>query len=70
MSKITAPSAMQLAAANLKGFFKSPGAFRSGPRTRAINTSAPTRKDGGHPLAAELRRPGIKLVVEMEVSHR
>jgi hypothetical protein len=40
MSKITAPSAMQLAAANLKGFFKSPGAFRSGPRTRLINTSA------------------------------
>ncbi len=46
MSKITEPSARQLAAANLKGFFNNAGAVRSGPRTRPINTSAPSHSTG------------------------
>ena len=40
------PSATQLAAANFNGFFNSAGAFRSGPRTRPINTSAPSHSTG------------------------
>jgi len=46
MSKIKDPSAKQLTAANLKGFFNSAGAFRSGPRTMPINTSAPSHSTG------------------------
>ena len=46
MSNIIKPSAKQLAAANFKGFFNNAGAFRSGPRKRPINTSAPSHSTG------------------------
>jgi hypothetical protein len=46
MSKITEPSATQLADANLRGFLKNTGAFRSGPRRRPNNTRATNHSTG------------------------
>jgi hypothetical protein len=46
MSKIIEPSAMQLATANFKGFFRSAGAFRRGPRKMPINTTAASHSSG------------------------
>src|SRR5581483_5693321 len=46
ISKTSEPSAMQLATANLTGFFKIAGAFRSGPRKMPINTNAASHSIG------------------------
>src|SRR5271157_2373983 len=46
VTRIIKPSATQLAAANFKGFLNNAGAFRSGPRTRPNNTSAPSHSTG------------------------
>src|SRR5208283_2305638 len=45
-SKISRPKAIELATANFKSFFNNAGAFRSGPRKRPINTSAPSHSTG------------------------
>ena len=44
--KIIVPSEIQLDTTNLSGFFRSVGAYRSGPRRRQVNTNAASHNTG------------------------
>jgi hypothetical protein len=46
MSKINIPIAIQLAATNFKGLFRSVGASRRGPRKKIISASAVSHSTG------------------------